>query len=133
MTQDPRTYVPARERSSFGQFELHRTHLTTRIPGEQFRGEYLSTNPVVAPDVARSAALTVAGHARDAEDARDLLAVLGLIAAPIGSDEPLPCGHSRSSLRRRKNGLRGVECTKCNAAAERVRYARKRKARVTAS
>lgn len=133
MSQDPRTYVPARERSPFGQFELHHTHLTTRIPGEQFRGEYLSTTPVVTPDVARSAALTVAGHAIDAEDARDLLAVLGLIDAPIGSDEPQACGHPRSALRRRQNGLRGVECVECKRAAQRVRDARSRKPRVVAS
>lgn len=79
VAQDPRTYVPARERSPFGQFELHRSHLTTRIPGAQFRGTYVSTAPKVEPDVARAAALTVTANARDVEDARDLLTVLGLV------------------------------------------------------
>lgn len=133
MTQDPRTYVPARERSPFGQFELHPTHLKTRIPGAQFRGTYVSVVPNVGPEEARSAALTACEHSRSVADAADLLAVLGLIDLVPANPEPLSCGHPRSAQRRRQNGRRGVECVECVRAAQRVRDARARKSRVAAS
>lgn len=75
---DPGAYVPARERSSFGQFQLTPSHLTTNIPGaDLFPGAYLSTTPKVDRDTARNAARVVLHHTND-KDAAQLLRILGI-------------------------------------------------------
>lgn len=101
---------------------------------DDLRASWISTRPDLDDAALRSASLVVAEHGASPADVRDLLAVLGLIdAKPCASvADALPCGHARASLRRRPTG-RGVECMACNAAAERVRYARRRKLRVAAS
>ena len=75
------TYVSPRETNPFARFELKRSHLQTRIPGAGTNpGHYVSTTPALTDEARHHAALVVAGRARDAADARDLLEVLGLIA-----------------------------------------------------
>lgn len=72
------TYVPARERTPFGQFQLHHTHLTTSIPGGTFAG---AEDPLT-PDVLREARVKVRQYVRrnrlGREVEADLLARLGL-------------------------------------------------------
>lgn len=60
--------IPARDRSgSFGEFQLHPSHLLT------------ATARQAMTDHARRAALTVCELAHDADDARRLLTSLGLV------------------------------------------------------
>ena len=71
-TYDPRK--PARERTPFGNFQLHQSHLKTgtiRVP-------YAEEKPVAA-DVRRAAALTVCDRAVDVAEAAKLLDLLGLL------------------------------------------------------
>lgn len=106
------------------------------MTADDLRGSYLSVRPILSPSTLRAAAITVAEHGESRDDVRDLLVVLGLIdATPIDvADLPAQaCGHPRSSLRRRQNGLRGIECVDCKNAAQRVRDARARSRRVTSS
>lgn len=82
-TQNPRTYVSPRETNPFALFQIRRSHLKTRIPGTDTNpGHYVSTTPALTDEARHRVALVVAGHARDATDARDLLETLGIIARP---------------------------------------------------
>lgn len=81
--QDPRTYVSPRETSDYARFQIRPSHLKTRIPGgADMRGTYISSAPLVEPDTARAASLTVCANAHDATDAHLLLAALGLEVIP---------------------------------------------------
>jgi hypothetical protein len=71
-------FVPAREKTPFGQFQLKPSHLETRIPGQNLLGTWLSTRPVVPPQIARAAALVVLNHIPDDAEALLLLDTLGI-------------------------------------------------------
>ena len=71
MTYDPR--VPARERTPFGAFQLHPSHLITG-PQPDARA--------VDAGVARSAALTVCDQTQDLDAAKSVLDMLGLLDEP---------------------------------------------------
>lgn len=96
---DPASYVPARERTgAFGQFQMHASHLTTNTPpavGQELEPDvdavdplvvlagYVPTTalPVLDPDQMRHARLAVCGRAASPDEARVLLAELGLVHA----------------------------------------------------
>ena len=75
MTYNPR--VPARERTPFGSFELHPSHLITGRSG--LAHEPAGPQPA---DVVRSAALTVCDQVGTAVEAAPLLDMLGLLDHP---------------------------------------------------
>ncbi|WP_372593579.1 hypothetical protein [Actinotalea sp.] len=77
--------------------------------------------------------MTVVEHSRDEADVRLLLFSLGLVEACEGVENPpQACGHPASSRRRRSTG-KGFQCDECLRAGARVRHARERARRVTAS
>lgn len=71
-------YVPAREKTPLGQLQPKKSHPTTKIPGEDTQGTWLSTRPNIAPEVARAAAWTVLCHANNDADAAYLIDALGI-------------------------------------------------------
>jgi hypothetical protein len=81
---------------------------------QTLRGAYLDTAPDVTPEIAHAAALTVAENALDQDDARVLLAALGLSGSLARIVTRLECGHPSTSGYRRV-GARGVVCRRCMA------------------
>lgn len=81
------TYVPARERSgTFGQFQMHPSHLKTgRLDPSPagFTRSSVVDGPLVdlAPDITHAAALQVCGRSEGPDDARAILVMLGLVSA----------------------------------------------------
>ena len=77
--------MSAREKTPFGQFELHRSHLKTERPGAKFRydllrgGEQVAWHDEVSDPEKRRAALTVVEQTDgDLEFTSDVLEMLGL-------------------------------------------------------
>jgi hypothetical protein len=84
---DASTYVPARDRSgTFGQFQMRPSHLVTErryvVPAGFTRASVVDGALVDLPaDVMRAAALQVCAHSDGPDDARETLALLGLVTS----------------------------------------------------
>lgn len=81
---------------------------TTDLPGT-----YISTVPLFDETTVRAAALTAAGHARDADEARMFLAQLGLCGQQLRPGTGvLACGHPTTEAMRLPTH-NGVRCRAC--------------------